>query len=62
MKNWDGLTPVQADAVIATAISCQTDPDELLGRLLPLLTDKPIEPDVTPLTLIPVAERRRSGR
>jgi hypothetical protein len=62
MTTWNSLTPVQADAVLATARSCQTDPDELLDRLLPLLTDEPIEPKVTPLTLIPVEERRQSGR
>jgi hypothetical protein len=42
MTTWNSLTPVQADAVLATARSCQTDPDELLDRLLPLLTDEPI--------------------
>ena len=62
MTTWNNLTPVQADAIVATALSRQTDPDELLGWLLPLLVEKPIEPDVTPLTLIPVAERHRSGR
>ena len=50
MSGWDSLTPVQADAVLATATACDIDPDEVLGRLLPLLTD---EPDTTPLTLLP---------
>jgi hypothetical protein len=34
---WDELTPVQSDAVLATAAAHDLDPEELAAELLPLL-------------------------
>jgi hypothetical protein len=34
---WDELTPVQSDAVHATAVAHDLDPEQLAAELLPLL-------------------------
>jgi hypothetical protein len=45
----DDLTPVQVDAVIATAIEHLRDPDELAAELAPLLDDP--DPSTTPVAV-----------
>jgi hypothetical protein len=44
---WDELTPIQTDAVLATAVALLRDPDELAQELLPLLVAVPVTVNFT---------------
>lgn len=49
---WDELTPIQSDAIHATAAEIGTDAEELALALVDLLRDPPAEPDTSPAVLL----------